>query len=124
MSIKTIHKGKIAIEGMKIFAHHGYYPEEQALGKEFIVDVYLDVDFADTLQSDHIRDTINYEEVVEICVEEMKRPSRLLEHVAIRIVEQIKLLSPKQMNIKVRIHKPHPLLKIPMDKFYVEYDSE
>lgn len=124
MSIKPIQKGKIAIEGMKIFAHHGYYPEEQTLGKEFIVDVYLDVDFADTFQSDHIRDTINYEEVVEICVEEMKRPSRLLEHVAIRIVERIKLLSSKHINIKVRIQKPHPLLKIPIDKFYVEYVSE
>jgi dihydroneopterin aldolase len=123
MSIKTIHKGKIAIEGLKIFAHHGYYPEEQAVGKEFILDVYLEVDFTDTLQSDHIRDTVNYEDVAEICRNEMSRPSKLLEHVAMRIAEQIKLLSSKQMTIKVRIQKPHPLLRIPMDKFYVEYVS-
>ncbi|MDZ4707683.1 MAG: dihydroneopterin aldolase [Saprospiraceae bacterium] len=118
-----MNKGKIAIEGMKIFAHHGYYPEERAVGKEFIVDVYVDLDFKDTLQSDHIRDTINYEEVIEICQEEMKQPSKLLEHVAMRMVERISLLSPKQMHIKVRIQKPHPLLKIPMEKFYVEYES-
>jgi dihydroneopterin aldolase len=123
MSIKTIHTGKIAIEGMKIFAHHGYYPEEQALGKEFIVDVYLDLDFTETVDSDHIRDTINYEEVVEICLEEMKRPSKLLEHVAIRIVEKIKLLSPKKMTVMVRIQKPYPLINTPVDKFYVEYVS-
>jgi len=116
-------KGKIAIEGMKIFAHHGYYPEERAVGKEFIVDVYLDIDFQDTLKSDHIRDTINYEDIIEICREEMKQPSKLLEHVAIRMVERISRLSPKEMTIKVRIQKPNPILKIPMDKFYVEYES-
>jgi len=118
-----MNKGKIAIEGMKIFAHHGYYPEERTVGKEFIVDVYLDIDFKDTLQSDHIRDTVNYEVVIEICLEEMKIPSKLLEHVAIRMVERISRLSAKLMNVKVRIQKLHPLLKIPMDKFYVEYES-
>lgn len=114
--------GKIAIEGMKIYAHHGYYQEEQILGKEFIVDVFLEFDFLETLQSDHLSDTINYEQVMEICLEEMNQPSKLLEQVAIRMANRISQLSKKEMGIKVRIQKPNPRLKVQVDKFYVEYE--
>lgn len=116
-----MNNGKIAIEGMKIFAHHGYYEIEQKLGKEFIVDVYLDFDFTETAKTDFIGDTINYEDVIAICLEEMKQPSKLLEQVAIRIAERIKLLSTRSLGINVRIQKPHPLLKVPIEKFYVQY---
>lgn len=116
-------KGRIAIEGMKIFAHHGYYEEERLMGKEFIVDVYLEFDFEDVLVSDHIRDTINYEEVIDLCLEEMNQPSKVLEQVAIRMAERISRLSDKPLGIKIRIQKPYPVLKVPMDRFYVEYET-
>ena len=32
-------KQKVSLEGVRFFAYHGFYPEEQVLGAEFIVDL-------------------------------------------------------------------------------------
>ena len=55
--------GLIALEGMKFFAHHGYYEEEQVLGNAYEVDVYLDVDFSKAAMTEDISQTINFETV-------------------------------------------------------------
>jgi dihydroneopterin aldolase len=34
-------EGKITLEGMEFFAHHGYYQEEQKIGNKFAVDIMI-----------------------------------------------------------------------------------
>ncbi|MCO6477363.1 MAG: dihydroneopterin aldolase [Phaeodactylibacter sp.] len=47
----------IALEGMRFFAYHGYYEEEQILGNEFVVDIFVNTEtiltkFTDDLHAD------------------------------------------------------------------------
>ena len=113
---------KIGIEGIKIFAHHGYYELEQKIGKEFTIDVYLKLDLNLAGTTDKIMDTFNYEKVLEICKEEMSIPSQLLENVAYRIAIKIKSASESIHQVTVRISKPQPLLPIQVERFFVEVE--
>ena len=110
----------IGLEGIKIFAHHGYYELEQKIGKEFIVDIYLTLDLNASGESDAIKDTFNYEQAILICRQEMEIKSRLLEHVAHRIANKIKTASPSLVKVTVRISKPHPMLSTQLNRFFVE----
>lgn len=114
------HKGKIALEGLRLFARHGYYEEERLLGREFILDIYVGTDLGDPGRTDQLKDTIDYEKIIAICQEEMKIPSKLLEHVAYRIREKILPLTGGDAEIKVRISKPNPLLQVELGRFFVE----
>ncbi|MEP7268937.1 MAG: dihydroneopterin aldolase [Saprospiraceae bacterium] len=111
---------RIGIEGIKIFAHHGYFEMEQKLGKEFTIDVYLTLELKESGESDKIRDTFNYMHVISICEREMAITSKLLEHVAHRIAIAIKEKSNLLHAVTVRISKPQPLLPIQINRFFVE----
>ncbi len=114
------HKGKIALEGLRLFARHGYYEEERLLGREFILDIYVVADLGSPGRTDQLKDTLNYEIIIAICQEEMKIPSKLLEHVAYRIRERILALTGGDAEVRVRISKPNPLLEVELGRFFVE----
>lgn len=38
------HADRITVEGLEVFANHGVYPEENALGQKFIVSLVLYAD--------------------------------------------------------------------------------
>jgi 7,8-dihydroneopterin aldolase/epimerase/oxygenase len=52
--------GKIAIEGMRFYAFHGLLKEEQIIGGNYIVDVYLDASIEKASENDDIKSTIDY----------------------------------------------------------------
>ena len=64
--------GKIVLEGMKFFAYHGYYKEEQTLGNHFLVDVYVEL---------YSQEKNEYETIYLIVKHEMAKTSKLLENV-------------------------------------------
>jgi dihydroneopterin aldolase len=59
----------IALEGIRLHARHGYYPEEEILGTEFIIDVYVETDTNEAAKSDELIHTVNYETIYLICSE-------------------------------------------------------
>lgn len=73
---------KIIINSLRVRAFHGVLPQERAVGQEFEISAVLCVEYngADTLDS-----TVNYAEVCDLLVDEMKKPSDLLEHCARRL---------------------------------------
>ena len=81
--------GKIFVEGIKIYAYHGCFKEETAIGTNFLVDVELDVDLEKPAVTDSIEDTVNYQAVFQIIKEQMAVPSKILEHVAKRIIDAL-----------------------------------
>ncbi|POY37475.1 dihydroneopterin aldolase [Solitalea longa] len=106
MSFQKIHC--IALNGLEVFAHHGYYPEEQLIGGRFLVDVKVETDFSSAAVNDDLGATLNYETLFEIVQEEMKTASKLLEHVGQRIINRIALISVKIQRIEVKIEKLNP----------------
>ncbi|MBC8052374.1 MAG: dihydroneopterin aldolase [Sphingobacteriaceae bacterium] len=81
-------KQKIALEGIRFFARHGFYPEEQKVGNEFMVTIETEMFVVENL-NDELSDTVNYERLFEIASQEMKTPSKLLETVAHKILKTI-----------------------------------
>ncbi len=113
-------KDKIGIEGIKIYAYHGYYEEERQVGREFTLDIYIETDLSRVKSSDKLTDTINYDQILSICKEEMAITSNLLEHVASRIGHRIKALATLPVFVTIRISKHHPGLPVQIDRFFVE----
>ena len=113
--------GKIAIEGMQFYAYHGRYQEEQVVGNQFIVDVYIETNIEKAAVSDALNQTINYEEIYKLAKTEMTIKSHLLEHVAKRIMDKIaKEYSLK--HLRVRVSKLHPPLRGNVERVYVEME--
>ena len=72
----------IALEGIRLYGRHGYYPEEEILGTEFIIDVYVEANIKEAAKSDELIHTVNYETIYLICQREMKNTSSLIEKIA------------------------------------------
>ncbi|RMD70818.1 MAG: dihydroneopterin aldolase [Bacteroidetes bacterium] len=114
----------IALEGMRFFARHGFYEEEQIIGNEFVVDVYITTRTTEAAVSDNLYETINYETVYTICQLVMKRPARLLETVAERIGLGIRHQFQGISQLKVRVRKNNPPLGGPVEAAWVEIDGK
>lgn len=81
---------RIELKALKFYAYHGVAPQETKVGNWFIVDVTLTAPLEKAVRSDDLAETINYATVYEIVKKEMETPSRLLEHVAGRILFSLK----------------------------------
>lgn len=81
--------GKVKIDNIRVYAHHGCLKEETAIGSEYRVDVSVDADLSNASLSDKLSDTVDYVHVNHIVKQEMYTPSKLLEHVGQRILKRI-----------------------------------
>lgn len=113
----------IAIEGIQLYAYHGYYPEEQILGAYYLVDVYVSVNTKAVAKSDELSDTVNYETIYRIARVEMAKKTKLLETVAQRIANRIKSIFDNVETLKLRISKLNPPLGATVARTYVEIDE-
>lgn len=98
----------ISIEGMEFHAFHGCFEEEQIIGNTFIVDLHLDTDTEDSEQSDQLHETVDYAQVFEIVKEQMAIKSKLLEHVARRIMDAVLERYPEIDFLEVKVSKLNP----------------
>lgn len=97
----------IRITGIKGFGYHGVFEAERANGQDFYVDVELEVDLTRASISDDVKDTINYAEVIDLVVEEITtNPVSLIEKLAGRIAERIKITFAQAARVTVTVHKP------------------
>jgi dihydroneopterin aldolase len=111
---------KIAIEGVKLHAYHGVYPEERKKGTQFVVDVYIDTVGGITGKSDDLSHTIDYSEVYELILKVMSKPVNLLETLVETIGKGILENHPDAAKVKVRVSKEKPLAMDKCLRAYVE----
>lgn len=98
----------IYLEGIKLFARHGVDPQETIVGANFIVDLKLKTDFSHAAQTDELAGTVSYADVYTAVKEEMKNPSKLLEHVCERISKRLFQDFPTLEEIYIRLTKENP----------------
>lgn len=98
----------IQLEDMEFYAKHGCYREEQLVGNTFLVLIKIQVNLQNAALSDELKDTINYHTIYELTKEEMNKTSRLLEHVAARIISRIKTEFEQIEKIQVKVSKNNP----------------
>ena len=112
--------GKIKIEGIEIYAHHGFYKEEQKLGSRFRIDLEMEVDTQVAELSDELNDTVNYQRVYEVLKEQMKQQSKLLEHIAGRILQAVLDEFPMVNAVNINLSKLSPPINGNIEKVGVE----
>ena len=100
--------GKITLDGMEFFAYHGCFREEQLIGTNFTVDLVVETDTTQAEQSDQLHDTVNYVTLYHAVKTEMEQKSRLLEHVALRIIKSVSIQFSSITGIQITISKLNP----------------
>lgn len=102
--------GTIALEGLEFFAYHGYYPEEQLIGNKYALDIIVHTDFMEAAKHDKLSETVNYGTLYQIASKVMKEPAKLLEHIAFKVIENIREHYPNVAKITVKVSKFNPPL--------------
>lgn len=123
----------IALEGMRFYAYHGFYEEEQIVGNSYVLDVYVDADISKAAMADELYEpaeedaeedeqplSVNYETIYLLCKKEMQLQSKLLESVAQRIADRIDGYFDHIRGVKVRLKKLAPPLPGKVECSYVE----
>ncbi len=100
--------GIIKLTNIRAHAHHGCLAEESIIGSEYRVDISLRTDLKKASGSDNLSDTVDYVHVNRIVKEEMNIPSKLLEHVAKRIIDRVFLELEKVVKTRVSVSKINP----------------
>lgn len=116
--------GYILLENIRFFAYHGVAPQETTVGNEFVVSLRLKTDIAPAMESDDVADTVNYAEIHQAVKEEMDIPSKLLEHVAGRIVRRLFNDFPTIERIDLKLSKRNPPMGADIETAGVEVHIE
>lgn len=112
---------EIRIEELEVFANHGVFPEETALGQKFIVSAALYTDTRKAGRTDDLAESIHYGEVsafIELYLK--KHTYKLLESAAENLAEELLLKYPLLMQIRLEIQKPWAPIHLPLKTVSVE----
>ncbi len=98
----------IQIEGIECYAYHGCLTEETKIGGRFLVDITLCLDLTKAIATDDLSQTADYVLIHQIVREQMNITSKLIEHVAGRILVKIKAAYPQCSQVVVKVTKFNP----------------
>jgi dihydroneopterin aldolase len=110
---------KILVQGIKLYAYHGCMKEESVIGGNYIVDISIEADLNKPERSDKLDQTVDYVTVYEIVKKEMATPSKLIEHVAKRILDSLKSKFPQILFVEVKVTKLNPPIPGEVEKVTV-----
>lgn len=110
----------INIEGIRLYAYHGCNPEEAKIGGSYQIDVYIDTDFSEAVNTDKLVNTIDYCAVYEVCKVEMAVRSNLIEEAAHRLFQRLKENFPQIINLRLRLAKLNPPINGDVERVSVE----
>ncbi|MBT4976836.1 MAG: dihydroneopterin aldolase [Gemmatimonadetes bacterium] len=110
----------LRLRNMRFFAYHGLFPEENALGQHYEVDLELCGDFGRACHDDNIDAAINYPEAYALVAEIVNgEPCKLVEALAERIAQNVgQRFAP--IDLVVRVRKPNPPVAAHFDGIEIE----
>ncbi|HEX8599984.1 MAG TPA: dihydroneopterin aldolase [Chloroflexia bacterium] len=107
-----VEPGEIRLSNMVFFGTHGANPEETALGQRFAVNLSLWLDMSAASRSDRLEDTVSYSAIYKLVRAEVEgEPSKLLEHLAGRLLDRVLQFDARITRARVEVGKPSPPLK-------------
>ena len=103
---------KIRVIGAEIYARHGVGEEERTIGGRYSFDLEIEADISRAAASDHVEDTINYQEAYELARDILTGTNRrLLESLVAEISRALLARFPIATAVTVRLRK----LSVPID---------
>ncbi len=100
--------GTIKLQNIRTFSFHGCLEEEGKIGSDYRVDLEIKTDLRKSSLSDDLKDTVDYVLLNKIVEQEMTIRSKLLEHVANRIITRIFKEIPSVSRIILGVSKLNP----------------
>jgi dihydroneopterin aldolase len=108
----TYEWGEVRLSNMVFYGTHGANPEETALGQRFTVNLSFWLDMSVPSRTDRLEDTVSYSAVYKLVRGEVEgEPSKLLEHLAGRILDRVLQADDRIARVRVEVGKPSPPLK-------------
>ena len=100
--------GYISLRNARFHAFHGVLPQERRVGGDFLVTVRVGYPLERAMETDNVDDTLDYSALYALVEREMAEPSKLLEHVAGRIVKAITTSFPEVTSVDLELTKLNP----------------
>lgn len=117
-------KATVEIDSLRVRACHGVVPQERRVGNLFEVSVRVVYPPAlMAVESDDVRDTLDYSVLADIVKQVMAQPSSLLEHVAGRIHRELVARYPSIESGSISVTKVAPPIPAEMKaaRFTLEF---
>ena len=106
--IRGVKESYVILRNVRFYAFHGVMAQERQVGGEFLLSLRVGYPIDKAMESDDVKDTLNYATLFDIAKREMDIPSQLLEHVAGRIVKAITTAFPEVTSIDLELTKQNP----------------
>lgn len=119
-----VKNSRILLPRVRFYAYHGVDPQEQLTGAYFHVGIEADTDFNEAMQTDRLEGTVSYADLYESIKTEMDIPSKLLEHVAGRILQRLFDDFPSISRIRLTLTKENPPMGADCREAGVEIEAE
>lgn len=114
---------KIHIEGLEIFAHHGVFPEETALGQKFIVSATIYTDTRRAGETDDLSASIHYGEAARALDGYLRRHTfKLIEAAAEGAAAMLLERYPSACGVRLKLEKPWAPIGLPLRTVAVEIE--
>ena len=102
---------EIRIVDLEVFANHGVFPEENALGQKFIVNLVLRGDFSAACKSDALDDSVDYGAVCHLVDATLRASTfKLIERAAQAVLGRFPLVQ----EIDIELKKPWAPIGLPV----------
>lgn len=111
---------EIRIRGLRIFAHHGVFPEETRLGQMFVVNATLYTSTRQGGLADCLEDTISYADVCLFLTDYLQKNTwKLLEAAVEHTCRALLLRFPLLHGVELELEKPSAPIPLPFDSVSV-----
>ncbi|MDO4436820.1 MAG: dihydroneopterin aldolase [Coriobacteriaceae bacterium] len=114
---------KINIDKLEVFANHGVFPEENALGQKFVVSVTFYTDTRRAGETDDLSASIHYGEAAHAIDEFMRAHTfKLIEAAAEGVASMLLERYPSAYGVRVKLEKPWAPVGLPLQSVSVEIE--
>lgn len=114
---------QIIIQDLSIYAKHGVYTEENILGQQFLVSVYMDLDLSRAGQTDSLEHTLDYGKICHFVTKYMQSHTfKLIESAAEHLAEELLLKYTPVKKIRIKVKKPWAPIGLPIKNVCVSVD--
>lgn len=97
---------KIFVEKLEFVGHHGVYEEEQREGRKFQVDLTVELASPRAVETDDIRDTVDYRGLADAVLEVGEGPScHLIEHLGEKMLDGVFERFPRVRHAELTVRK-------------------
>lgn len=116
----TITRRAVGLNGIEVYGHIGFFPEERKMGRLFRLDIHAEYTIAEVGGIP----PIDYREIADLVRERFAGEGTLIEHTAQGLAEAILHRWEAVEKVRIVVHKVHPPVGILAESAYAYVEME